>query len=219
LLQYIIYLFKHQMDIFEQIKFPLDIWYLILGRLDFLSQIRLRQVCKYFYHYLEVYDFYHIPDKLKNRLSDEILKNYCFIRSLDTSDNPKITKINHMTNLKKLDASWDCGIDDQRIQNLNLVELNASNNPKIININHLTNLKKLDASWGCGIDDQGIQNLNLVELDACNNAKITNINHMTNLKKLNAGWNCGIDDQGIQNLNLIKLRARFNPKITKKLIK
>jgi F-box domain len=215
LLQYIIYLFKHHMDIFEQIKFPLDIWYLILGKLDFLSQIRLRQVCKYLYHHLEIHDFYYIPVKFKNRLSDEILKNYCFVRSLDAYYNPKITNISYMTNLKKLDARGDCGIGDQGIQNLNVVELNAFSNPKITNINHMTNLKKLDASWGCGIGDQGIQNLNLIELKAYNNPKITNVNHMTNLKKLDAGWNCGIDDQGIQNLNLIFLNTSHNLKISK----
>jgi hypothetical protein len=36
-----------------------------------------------------------------------------------------------MTNLKISDASWDCGIDDQGIQNLNLIDSDAWNNPGI----------------------------------------------------------------------------------------
>jgi F-box domain len=56
------------MNVFEQIKFPLDVWYLILEKLDFLSQIRLRQVCKHFYHHLEIHDFYDIPNEFKSRL-------------------------------------------------------------------------------------------------------------------------------------------------------
>jgi F-box domain len=101
------------MNTFERIKFPLDVWYLILGKFDFLSQIRLRQVCKYFYHHLEIHDFYDIPDKFKNRLSDEILKNYYFARFLDASNNPRITNINYMTNLKILYGDWNCGIGEE----------------------------------------------------------------------------------------------------------
>ena len=49
---------------------------------------------------------------------------------LNASHNSKITNVNHMTNLKKLDAGGsDCGINDAGIKNLNLVELHAWDNP------------------------------------------------------------------------------------------
>jgi hypothetical protein len=33
-------------------------------------------------------------------------------------------------------ASYNCGINNNGIKNLNLIELNATENPKITNINH-----------------------------------------------------------------------------------
>jgi F-box domain len=84
------------MNVFEQIKFPLDVWYLILEKLDFLSQIRLKQVCKYFYRHLEIHDSYDITDRFRSPLSDEILINYYFVRSLNAYTNYKITKVNHL---------------------------------------------------------------------------------------------------------------------------
>ena len=38
---------------------------------------------------------------------------------LNASRNNKITNVNHMSNLKKLNARWDCGIDDEGISKLN----------------------------------------------------------------------------------------------------
>jgi hypothetical protein len=117
--------------------------------MDISEQIRLKRICKYFYSYF--CDFYHILNELRNKLSDKILKNYYFVRSLSAYNNPGITNLNHLTTLKQLHASRrDRGIDDQLIQNLNLVELDAWKDPKITNINHMTNLKKLDAGWNCG---------------------------------------------------------------------
>src|SRR5690606_39536294 len=46
-------------------------------------------------------------------------------------NNKKITNVNHMTDLKKLDASDGCGIDDEGISKLNLIELYATDNDKI----------------------------------------------------------------------------------------
>ena len=73
---------------------------------------------------------------------------------LNVSSNPKITKINHLKNLKILDASCDSGINDESLIGLDLVELNICNNPKITKINHLKNLKILDASNNSGINDE-----------------------------------------------------------------
>ena len=60
----------------------------------------------------------------------------------------------YMTKLKELDASVDCGINDEGIANLNLEKLNASDNFKITNVNHMIKLKVLNASVKCGIDDE-----------------------------------------------------------------
>ena len=43
----------------------------------------------------------------------------------------KITNVNHMTNLKILDADGDCGIDNKGISKLNLIELHVAGNEKI----------------------------------------------------------------------------------------
>ena len=89
-----------------------------------------------------------------------------------------------MTNLRILYAWGDCGIEDDSLIGLNLVELNVSYNPKIKKINHMTNLKKLNASQNSGIEDDSLIGLNLVELSVNWNSKIKNINHMTNLRIL-----------------------------------
>ena len=48
-----------------------------------------------------------------------------------------------MTKLKKLNADWNSGINDQTILELiNLEELSSIGNEKINNVKHLTKLKK-----------------------------------------------------------------------------
>ena len=63
-------------------------------------------------------------------LNDNGIKNLN-LRILDVEKNPNITNINHMTNLKRLDASYNSGINDNGIKDLNLNRLNINNNPKI----------------------------------------------------------------------------------------
>jgi len=72
-----------------------------------------------------------------------------------------------MTKLKILDASYECGIGDKGIENINLEELNASDNQNISNVNHMTKLKILDASYA-----YGIENISLL-VKSSNNLKIT----------------------------------------------
>ena len=55
-----------------------------------------------------------------------------------------------MINLQKLNASRNCGIDNDGIKGLNLIELYVSNNPKITNVNWMKKIQKLDASGDCG---------------------------------------------------------------------
>ena len=50
-----------------------------------------------------------------------------------------------MKNLKILNASDNCGIDQNGINNLDLIELNVDDNSKINNVNFMKNLKILNA--------------------------------------------------------------------------
>ena len=128
--------------------------------------------------------------------------------------------VSFMKNFKKLNASQNllrnqiCGIDQNGINGLNLIELDAENNKKINNVSFMSNLQKLNASGEeCGINQNGINDLNLIKLNACYNKKIKNISFMTNLQKLNIEGYYGIDQNGIEGLNLIKLDAYNNEKI------
>ena len=121
---------------------PYDVLqFCILDKLDFLSKIRLRQVCKKFYR-LEIWDFYNIDYEYRSKLTDTILMAYPFIRKLNADSISKITNVNHMTKLQVLCACFNCGIDDNGIKDLNLIKLNTSYNSKITNVNHMTNLLK-----------------------------------------------------------------------------
>ncbi len=70
-----------------------------------------------------------------------------------------------------------CGLDNNGINQLNLVELYVGSNPKITNINHMTNLRKLVANGSSGMADNGINQLNLIELNSQYNPKIRRFNH------------------------------------------
>jgi len=198
-------------------KFPIDVLqHCIFDKLNFLMQIRFRQVCQWF-HRLEIHDFRYMDDKHFRKLSDAILINYPFIRFLNANHNPAIKNVNHMTNLQELSAGGcDCGIDDNGISDLNLIELNAYSNSTITNVNHMFSLKKLIASYSYGIGDDGIKHINLDTLVANSNPKITNVNHMSNLKHLYATCGSGIDDEGIKDLKLVVLISYGNEKITRK---
>jgi len=160
-------------------------------------------------------------------IADKDIKHLNLI-TLNASNNRYITNVNHFTNLRILDASRYCGIDDVGLSDLNLIELDASDNIKITDINHMTNLKRLRANVSktiytclefyrseCGISDKSIESLNLEELYVNNNPKVSNIGHMTKLKVLSASsWFSNISDVSIANLNLEKLIATDNGIIT-----
>ena len=71
--------------------------------------------------------------KLSTKITNKILKQkkYSHLISLNLSYNSQITNVNHMKNLKILDAGWYCGINDEGISKLNLIELHVSYNNKI----------------------------------------------------------------------------------------
>ena len=89
------YLIKTINNVFQFIN--LDIWKVIFEYLDFLSKIRFRQVNKYFYHNLDIEDFYHIECKYLSKLTDEILINYKKIKYLDAFNNHKIKDVSWMS--------------------------------------------------------------------------------------------------------------------------
>ena len=123
---------------------PIEIWQEISIYTGFLAQIRLRRVCTKLQQ-LEIHDFYNIDDKYLTLLTNQILEYYPFIQYLKAI-HPKITNINHLTKLKRLDASDSSGLDDHGVQSVNPIELNISNNSKITNINHMTRLQRLYAT-------------------------------------------------------------------------
>ena len=129
---------------------PLDIIkYNIFPKLDLISQIRLRQVSKFFYNNLDITNLYDIHNKYNSKLMDEIIKKYPKLVKLDAWNNSKITNISHLKNLKILDAGgWNCGISDVHLIGLNLVELSVWNNSRI------TEKMKLELkNKGCKIID------------------------------------------------------------------
>ena len=217
------------MDTF--ILLPIEVINIISHYGHFFDKIRLKSVNKYLYSVVKITDLYDIDDNLLNKLDDNILINYCHVLKLNAKDNPNITNVNHMIYLQKLNASngncfkcgfhcgrdcnLQCGISDDSIKDLNLIELNANFNPNIINIGHMNKLQILHSCCNCGIGDSSTQKLNLIKLYLGNNPKITSVRHMNKLEVLCAtGFDCNIDDDDIKELNLIQLDVSNNYKIT-----
>ena len=113
---------------------PIELWQEIMEQSNTIEQIQLTMVCKYFQNNLQVTDLYNCPEKYLKILSDKELDRYPYVKKLNACNNRKITKVNHMTNLRKLDARGECGIDDKGLEGLNLYKLNAHNNKKITKI-------------------------------------------------------------------------------------
>ena len=67
--------------------------------------------------------------------------------------NEKIKNVNYLSKLKILYCSCDCGIDQEGIKDLQLIEeLYSDDNEKIKNVKYLSKLKILYCSCDCGID-------------------------------------------------------------------
>src|ERR1700753_494372 len=185
---------------------------------DFKSQLYLSSCCKFFNNNLLIVDLYNINENIRSLLNDKILKQskYKHVTKLNVSDNKKIKDVLQMAStLKILNASYNCGIDQNGIKNLHLTELNASGNKKIKDVSQMVStLKILNASYNCGIDQNGIKNLHLIELNVYRNKKIKDVSQMaSSLKILNTGGYCGIDQNGIKDLHLTELFAYDNEKI------
>jgi len=153
---------------------PPEIWQIVLDYSDFLTKIRIRQICKELYIHLRIIDFYHIEDQFLIKLNDDIIKQHPYIKYLFAFDNSNITDINHLEHLEVLDASWECGIHSQGLKNItSLKVLDVNGNPRVKKINQMTKLEKLHAKSICGIGNEDIKDLKLKYLDAEMNNKIT----------------------------------------------
>src|SRR5690606_1083909 len=87
-------------------------------------------------------------------LTDGILRHQWFanLRELCVSGNPRVTDLNHLTGLRVLDISGECGVGDAGIKGCHRLEkLNASDNPNVTDLNHLSCLRVLDISLECGV--------------------------------------------------------------------
>ena len=105
-------------DIQETFFYLFDIWETIFNLLELNSQLKLISVCKHFE------DKFFIKKVVRNsRLSDDIIfqKKFSRIVDLDVSNNPKITNVSFMKNLKILNTGWNCGINQNGIQGLDLI--------------------------------------------------------------------------------------------------
>jgi len=152
----------------------LDVWKIIFELLDFKSKINFISTCHYFRDNLIITDLYNIEQKYLELLSDEVLhyKIFSKVKTLNATDNKKITSVSFMKSLKILYAEDNCGIDQNGIDCLDLVELYADSNTKITNVSFMKSLKVLSARYSCGIDQNGIEGLNLDKLYMILNEKI-----------------------------------------------
>ena len=91
------------------------------------------------------------------KFTDEILELFPYVIKLDVCWNSKVKNVNHMKNLRILNAGCDCGIDDMSlVQLVNLTQLDVRDNNKVKNVNHMANLRILNAASYCGMDDTGL---------------------------------------------------------------
>src|SRR6201992_848502 len=137
---------------------------------DFKSQLYLSSSCKLFNNNLLIVDLYNINENIRSLLNDKILKQskYKHVTKLNASDNKKIKDVSQMApTLKILNASYNCGIDQNGIKNLHLTKLYASGNKKIKDVSQMaSSLKILNVGGNCGIDQNGIKDLHLTKLNA-----------------------------------------------------
>src|ERR1700761_9025583 len=122
---------------------------------DFKSQLYISSSCKHFNNNLLIVDLYNINENIRSLLNDKILKQskYKHVTKLNASDNKKIKEVSQMAStLKILNASYNCGIDQNSIKDLHLTKLDASGNEKIKDVSQMASLKILNAGDYCGID-------------------------------------------------------------------
>lgn len=111
------------------------------------------------------------------------------LKTLDASNNVKISDIISITQLKVLIACGNSEINDNSIKDLNLERLDVSGNQRISSIQHMTKLKVLIARDNSGINDQSLylailNGVVLEDLDITGNLNVIESGHMIKLKRL-----------------------------------
>ena len=149
---------------------PIEIFQIILSHTNFWAKIHLRCASKILYAKLEIHDFYNISKKYTRRLSDQILRAYPHITSLNAEQNSKITDVRFLTKLECLNASGrNCSIGTNGIVGLRLKELNLAGNVRVANLNFYAQLRNI----GCEkrFDDWRLWNICVDKLSSfeCNN--------------------------------------------------
>lgn len=194
-----------------------DMWQYIMEFCNLRDKLTITVLSTHLYDSLYIYSFHDCDANLVLRITDDIIKQqvYTKLQYLNLNGNLYVTDINHLKNLKELDAHGSCKLNNNGIKELNIKTLKVSDNPNITDITHMTDIVYLDASGNCGLTDEGIKNINPRFLKVADNPDITNVNDMSNLRYLDASGSCGINDKGLLNVNLKHLIACDNPKITK----
>src|ERR1700744_6182866 len=131
------------MDIFNISIYDLQ---KIFNFCDFKYQLYLSSSCKLFNNNLLITDLYNINYNVRSLLNDKILKQskYKHVIKLDAYDNKKIKDVSQMAStLKILDASFNCGIDQNGIKNLHLTKLDAYDNKKIKDVSQMASTLKI----------------------------------------------------------------------------
>ena len=112
----------------------LDTLQIIFNFCDFGSQLSLVSACTYYRNNLHITDLFNIDKKYLQKLTQKILQFPIFekVICLNTSYNSKITNVSHMKSLQILNVGgYYCGINQEGIEGLNLIQLYAHGNSKI----------------------------------------------------------------------------------------
>lgn len=107
----------------------IDLLQIIVDFSNIKESLSMCRLNKYTYNKIKIYYL----DESHNNVTDDILrqKKYSHLIGLDLNYNFQVKNINHLTNLKILYACGSCGIDNEGISKLNLIEFYADNNGKI----------------------------------------------------------------------------------------
>lgn len=179
-------------------ELPIELWQIILDYSYFIEQINLTMVCKYFNNNLKIFDFLcnntdsfswsYDYDKINEKVTNDILKKYPYIKFLDISFMENVTD-EGIKHLKLHTLRTNDNITDDGIKHMNLYELCSNRNITDEGIKYMTNMEDLNIASE-NVTDKGIEN-------------------MTNLKYLDEHWS-GITDEGLKNIKLLHLHIKSN---------
>ena len=93
-----------------------NLWFGIFEQLNFLSKLSFVFISRNTKDNFYITDLHDIDNKYLKRLNNDILKNDIFRFAAKLKANNKIINVSFMTNLKKLDAFGNYGIDQDGIR-------------------------------------------------------------------------------------------------------